>query len=211
MKGPESVFFIIAFERGGNQWMQTKTNSRPTSRHPLVSASPLTRARWLHPRRPAALRAQYHAVNCQKGKGRSANGQLGLVVDFGRVRTVPHWHDSLPYQIGADGQAIAAGMIFGIEDQVNRLDSTGTELALETDSESTARPRGPETPLDVIGSPEIDPLVLDLARPAVVGRRALSCRDEEVDVDEVVALLPEDGARARASASARNKTVSRGR
>ncbi len=47
--------------------------------------------------------------------------------------------DSLPRQISADGQAIAAGMKFGIEDQVNRLDLTGSELALETDSQSTSR------------------------------------------------------------------------
>jgi hypothetical protein len=98
--------------------------------------------------------------------------------------------DSLREPISANGQAIAAGMIFGIEDHVNRLDSTGTELTLETDFE----PPWSEDAFDMIGTPEINPLVLQFSRPAVVGRRALSYRGEKVDVDEVVALLPEDGA-----------------
>lgn len=68
--------------------------------------------------------------------------------------------DSLPCQISTDGQAIAAGMIVGIEDQVNRLDSAGTELALETDSETTSRASWSGDAFDVIGSPEINPLVL---------------------------------------------------
>ena len=99
-------------------------------------------------------------------------------------------------------------VVFGIKDQVNRLDSAGAKLLAKAHARRTAGPpRAVQTP-HVGVAPELDPLMLDIAR-AVGRRQSLPRRDKVIDVGVVVRGLPENRAARQSIRVARRSTVSR--
>ena len=72
--------------------------------------------------------------------------------------------DPQPSQVGTNVESVTVGMVVGIEQQVDRLDSTGAKPVQEPDRRRTARPPRPgDAATYMVISPEMNPLKLHVS------------------------------------------------